>query len=81
MKMANTFREHPQRGIFEDILNTLKWQSKRSSESDHNIIVMKLMGVDQISHFRPSFTILEYLEYLEYLELGVRNSCDVFMSI
>ena len=25
----------------------------------------KLMGVDQISQFRPNFTILEYLEYLE----------------
>ena len=31
---------------------------------------------DQISQFRPNFTILEYLDYLE---LGpFRNFCDVF---
>ena len=37
------------------------------------------MGFDQISQFRPNFTILEYLEYLEYLELGqFRKFCDVF---
>ena len=39
----------------------------------------KLIGVDQISQFRPNFKILEYLEYMKYLKLGqFRNFCDVF---
>ena len=47
MKMTNTFREHPQKGISEDILNTFKWQSKRSSESDHTLLLKILTIPDQ----------------------------------
>ena len=54
------------------------WPLIHCYESRSRPFQTKLMGVDQISQFRPNFTILEYLEYLECLELGqFRNFCDV----
>lgn len=49
MTMTNTFRE--------DILNTLKWQSKRSSESGHILLLWILTFPDQTGGGWPNFTI------------------------
>ena len=79
MTMTNTFREHSQRGIFEDIIKHPQMAILVLSLTIDSLFQTKLMGVAQILQFRPNFTILEYLEYLEYLELGqFRNFCDVY---
>ena len=70
MTMTNTFREHPQRGIFEDIREHPQMAILVLSLTIDSLFQTKIMGVDQILQFRPNFTILEYLEYLEYLEFN-----------
>ena len=75
MMMTNTFREHSQRGIFEDIYRTLSNGNFREvlSLTIDSLFQTKIMGVDQILQFRPNFTILEYLELGQF-----RNFCDVY---
>ena len=73
--MTNTFREHPQRGIFEDIREHPQMAILVLSLTIDSLFQTKIMGVDQILQFRPNFTILEYLELGQF-----RNFCDVCYS-
>ena len=57
MTMTNTFREHPQRGIFEDILRTPSNGNFREvlSLGIDSLFQTKIMGVDQILQISQSW--------------------------